>query len=161
MKLREYRRADLQELLSLFYETVHAIDSNDFTPEQLEAWAPADADGDAWQERLSNSATFVAEHKDRIVGFGNVTILGLIDTLYVHKTAQNSGVGAALLMRLIAEAKSKGIKTVQTEANRGAKSFFEKQGFVITRENMKARRGVEFKTYVMRLDLPEDAPTED
>ena len=161
MRLREYSRNDLPEVLSLFYETVHALGSPAFTPEQLDAWAPAVPDEASWQERLAFSSSFVAEHKDRLVGFGNVTALGLIDTLYVHQNAQKTGVGGALLMRLTAEAKSNGLRTVQTEANLAARPFFEKQGFRLTRENTKVVRGVEFRTYVMTMDITEDEASED
>ncbi len=156
MKLRDYRRDDLEDVLALFYEAVHAIDSKDFTSAQLDAWAPREPDRVLWQDRLSNSSTFVAEHKDRIVGFGNVTLLGLIDTLYVHKDMQKSGVGGALLMRLIAEAKSRGLKTVQADVNATALPFFEKQGFAVRRNLVKTHKDVTFSNYVMEMDIPED-----
>ena len=39
MILRSYISADLDELLTLFYETVHTVNARDYTPQQLDAWA--------------------------------------------------------------------------------------------------------------------------
>ena len=44
MLLREYGEEDLEEILRLFYRTVHVVATADYSEEQLDAWAPAEAD---------------------------------------------------------------------------------------------------------------------
>lgn len=38
--VREFQITDLDQIVTLIYDTVHAINAQDYTLEQLEAWAP-------------------------------------------------------------------------------------------------------------------------
>lgn len=66
MKVREYYSDDCKELL--FYETVHSINSADYTEIQLNAWAPKDIDYVKWDNRLSNNYSVVVDMDNIIVG---------------------------------------------------------------------------------------------
>ena len=44
MKLRLYRSEDCSALARLFYDTVHTVNTRDYTPEQLDAWADGQVD---------------------------------------------------------------------------------------------------------------------
>lgn len=48
MTLREYTSDDCSSLAKLFYETVHSINAQDYTPEQLAAWATGQVDLAQW-----------------------------------------------------------------------------------------------------------------
>ena len=39
MKIRRYQKSDCEELAKLFYNTVHTINIQDYSVEQLNAWA--------------------------------------------------------------------------------------------------------------------------
>ncbi|MBC5997650.1 GNAT family N-acetyltransferase [Romboutsia ilealis] len=39
MEIREYKTSDCNEIADLFYNTVHYINSKDYTEEQLNVWA--------------------------------------------------------------------------------------------------------------------------
>ncbi len=39
MNIREYKASDCKSLSELFYNTVHSINSRDYTEEQLSVWA--------------------------------------------------------------------------------------------------------------------------
>ena len=39
MYLRKYQTTDCPQLTQLFFNTVHTVNSKDYTPEQLDAWA--------------------------------------------------------------------------------------------------------------------------
>lgn len=39
MHIRPYRSSDCPALAELFYQTVHAVNARDYSPEQLDAWA--------------------------------------------------------------------------------------------------------------------------
>ena len=45
--LQPYREEDSPALAALFYETVHRVNIKDYTPAQVQAWAPAPPDPDA------------------------------------------------------------------------------------------------------------------
>ena len=44
MQLREYRPSDCKQLAELFYQTVHSVNSKDYTKEQLNVWATGKVD---------------------------------------------------------------------------------------------------------------------
>lgn len=40
MTLREYLPEDIEQILKLFYNTVHMVNAADYSPAQLDAWRP-------------------------------------------------------------------------------------------------------------------------
>jgi putative acetyltransferase len=85
MKIRKYQTTDYKEIADLFYETVHSVCANDYTAEELEAWAPTPIDYEKWQKRLEKRKPFVVIINHLIVGFAELEKDGHIDCFYVHK----------------------------------------------------------------------------
>ena len=154
MLLRAYRPGDCREMAALFYDTVHAVNARDYTPEQLDAWAGGPVDLDAWDRSFRAHTTLVAVAGGRIVGFGDIAGDGYLDRLYVHKDWQGRGVATALCGRL--EAAVPG--PVTTHASITARPFFEQRGYRVVRPQQVERRGVLLTNYVMVLPLPEKQP---
>ena len=48
MHIRPYRSSDCPALAELFYQTVHAVNARDYSPEQLDAWADGRVELAAW-----------------------------------------------------------------------------------------------------------------
>lgn len=71
MLLREYGEEDLEKILRLFYRTVHVVAAADYSEEQLDAWAPAEADREKWRASLAEHFCLVAEENGKIVAFGD------------------------------------------------------------------------------------------
>lgn len=92
MHIRSYEVADTAAIATLFYDTVHHINSRDYSVEQLNAWAPKDLTLNFRIKRLSQSITYVAEQTDQIIGFGNLEAHGCLDCFYCHKDFQRMGV---------------------------------------------------------------------
>ena len=66
MRIRLYRPSDCGAMAALFYDTVHKVNAADYTPAQLDAWAPREMDGERWARTFSHHRTFVVEEgKDR------------------------------------------------------------------------------------------------
>lgn len=78
MKLRIYRPGDLEEIYQLFYDTVHFVNRADYSPEQLDAWAPRQMDRSRWEQSLAEHETRVAWEERRIVGFGDLAQNGYL-----------------------------------------------------------------------------------
>ena len=57
MKLREYRPEDCTRLMDLFWDSVHGATCRDYTPAQLDAWAPREMD----EERCGRIAVLYPE----------------------------------------------------------------------------------------------------
>ena len=141
MILRAYRSSDLPAVLSLFRDTVHTVNAGDYTPEQLDAWAPAQLDAAAWDASLLAHQTLVAEENGSILGFADLGPDGYLDRLYVHRDWQGRGVASALCDAL------PGAR--YTHASITARPFFEKRGWHVVREQQVERRGVRLTNFVM------------
>lgn len=92
MDIRAYRESDLSQIVSLFYETVHSVNKQDYSQEQLDAWAPKEEEvlkHNTWRASLRQNITYVAEIDNIIVGFSDMTADGHLDRLYVHKDYQS------------------------------------------------------------------------
>lgn len=150
MIVRKYRSEDCEELLRLFYGTVHAVNARDYTKEQLDAWATGKEDAVRWDASLRAHYALVAEESGKIVGFGDIDKTGYLDRLYVHKDFQGRGIASALCDRLEKRAEGK----IVTHASVTAKPFFERRGYRAVREQRVERNGVFLTNYVMEKMKP-------
>lgn len=153
INLRGYCTADLDALGQLFYETVHTVNAADYTPEQLNAWAPGAIDRARWDRTLTEHFTRIAQIGNQIVGFGDLADDGYLDRLYVHRDFQHCGIATALCDALEERARSQGILVVETHASITARPFFEKRGYRAIREQQVERAGVRMTNYVMERTL--------
>lgn len=153
MKIRNYQIADTQQIVQLFYDTVHQINIRDYTKAQVDAWAPADIDLEIWVKSLSSKLTLVAEEGDIIAGFGELETNGHIDRFYCHKDFQRKKVGTQILERLEAKAKDLGINKIFTEASITAKPFFERHKFIAIKKQEVERRGEKFINFAMEKNI--------
>ena len=48
MQLRKYQPSDCAQMAELFHQTVHSVNAQDYTREQLDAWATGEVDFQAW-----------------------------------------------------------------------------------------------------------------
>lgn len=146
MILRSYTSADLDELLTLFYETVHTVNARDYTPTQLDAWAPCTPDRARWACTLQGHTSLVAVERGQIIGFGDMDDTGYLDRLYVHKDHQRQGVATALCDALEA---SVAAPVFTTHASLTAVPFFTRQGYRVLHARQVECRGVTMTNFAM------------
>lgn len=146
--LRPYRPEDCPALAHLFYETVHTVCAADYTPAQLEAWAPGSGpDLAAWDASFQAHTTLVAEIGGRLAGFGDLDpAAGYLDRLYVRREFQRRGVASALCDALEQASRA---RPLTTHASRTARPFFEKRGYRVLRSQQVERRGQQLENFVM------------
>lgn len=139
--LRDYTPADLDDLLALFYETVHTVNARDYSSVQRSAWAPMAPDRDAWAARLAGNRTLVMQDGDgTIVGFGSMNpARGLLDHLFVHACYQRQGFGTLLCEALELLSLS---AVITTYASVTAEPFFAARGYQVVCRRQVERRGV-------------------
>lgn len=146
--IRRYRGPDLEEMIQLFRQTIRQVNIQDYTPEQVSAWAQENVDLPArWRQRLEKNVCFVAEIEGVLVGFAELTEGRCIHTMFVHQDFQGQGIGSALLKKLEAHF---GKGDLWTEASIAAKPFFESKGFIITSVQNKFFNGVYFINFLMQ-----------
>ena len=146
MELRLYREEDAAVLAQLFYDTVHTINALDYTPQQLDAWAPVQRDLAAWHHSLASHVTLVALIDETIVGFGDIDSSGYLDRLYVHKDHQKCGIASAICDKLEASVRT---DQITVHASITAKPFFEKRGYREAKAQEVERKGILLRNYVM------------
>lgn len=150
MIIREFVKSDLEQILQLFYNTVHTINIKDYSKSQLDAWALGNPDKEKWLNSLEKNITYVSELNGEIIGFGDLNDKRYIDRLFTHKDCQHIGVASKILSALEQEAKKLGYSEVYTEASITAKSFFLNRGYKILKPQNKHLNGQVFINYVMR-----------
>lgn len=146
MKIRMYHPSDCEELTALFYQTVHTINARDYTKEQLDAWAPPEADLTKWNQSLQAHFSVVAVGNGSIIGFGDMAPSGYLDRLYVHAEKQGEGIATAICDLL--EQAVPGC--LETHASITARPFFERRGYRVIQEQSVERRGVLLTNFLMR-----------
>ena len=145
MIIRKYQPSDCKELTELFYNTVHNVNAKDYTKEQLNVWATGQVDLEKWNDSLQKHFSVVAVDNEIIVGFGDIDKTGYLDRLFVHTDYQSKGIATAVCNQL--EQAIKG--DITTHASITAKSFFEKRGYKIAKEQQVERQGIFLTNYVM------------
>ncbi len=145
MFIRKYQSSDCKELTELFYNTVHTVNAGDYTKEQLDVWAPEQADLEKWDQSLQANYSVVAVENEKIAGFGDIDKAGYLDRLFVHADCQRKGIGAAICNQL--EQAVEG--TITVHASITARPFFEKRGYEAVREQQVERQGIYLTNYVM------------
>lgn len=145
MNIRRYEEKDLDAVLQLFYDSVHAVCARDYTKEQLFAWADGNPNRAEWNASLSKNETYVAEENGTVIGFADLENKNYLNRLYVHKDFQRQGVAAALCEILEQSA----VGDIVVHASITAKPFFVKRGYIEKQKQRVLRRGVWLENYVM------------
>jgi putative acetyltransferase len=159
--LRPYRLDDAPALLALFRDTIRRVNSRDYSPAQVAAWASDDIDTRTWFGRFDGRFVVVAEEAGLPVGFAELELSGHIDRVYVSANHQRRGIGRQLLATVVAEARRLGLARLFTEASITARPFFEAEGFAVLARQVVTCRGAEFVNYRMERLLAEPPATTD
>lgn len=146
MIIRKYKPYDCKRLAELFYNTVHSVNSKDYTKEQLDAWASGSVDLTEWNKTFLKTYTVVAVESDVLIGFGNIDNTGYLDKLYVHKDYQCKGIATAICNEL---EKHFYAGKITSHVSITAKPFFENRGYKVVREQKAERKGVRLTNYIM------------
>jgi len=142
----------------LFYDTVHSINLQHYTPEEVEAWVPSHSpDLDQWRQRFLKQHTLLAEIDGQLAGFANLEEDGRnIDMVYTHKDFQGLGVATALVDQLELQVRANGGDRIQLAASITARPFFEKRGYHLVRKNEVLRLGVVLRNFIMEKHLEDE-----
>ncbi|STX81498.1 N-acetyltransferase GCN5 [Legionella busanensis] len=96
--IRQYIPNDAQDLTNIYYYTIHNINIQDYSEEQVNAWAPSfSLELTGWQKKWETIKPLVALINNKIVGFAEFEPDGHIDCFYVHHEYQGLGVGSSLM----------------------------------------------------------------
>lgn len=147
MRFRNYQASDIDQVFSLFYQTVHSINVKDYSMDQVNAWAPKNYDKAKLNQKLLSNYSIVAIKNNQIMGFADISPNGYIDHLYVSHTYQRQGLGKLLLKAL--EESLAANTHLSSHVSITAVKFFEANGFTLVSENIVERDGIELINYYM------------
>ena len=133
-------------MAELFYQTVHSVNAQDYTKEQLDAWASGTVDLKEWDRVFLSHHTVVAVEDHEIVGFGDMDDSGYLDRLYVHKDHQHEGIASAICDEL--EHLVSG-KRITTHSSITARPFFEHRGYRVVQEQTVIRKEIPLTNFIM------------
>lgn len=152
VSIREYRPNDASELAEIFFNTIHEVNAKDYSKDQLEVWAPTSTlNSEGWAKKFNRTKPLVAVFGDKIVGFAEFEEDGHIDCFYCHHEWIGKGVGSALMKAIFRKAEELDIHRIFVEASITARSFFEKNGFVVLKEQQVVKDGVKLTNYKMEI----------
>ncbi|MBD7959128.1 GNAT family N-acetyltransferase [Comamonas avium] len=153
MNIRRFRNGDESALFCVFYSAVHDTASQDYTPEQVDAWAPADIDPELWAGHMRALLPFVVEHEEEIVGYADIQPNGYIDHFFISGPYARQGVGTLLMKHIQKEAQLLGIAEMTSDVSKTAEPFFLRHGFQVVKRGFPIRRGVTLQNALMRKKL--------
>jgi putative acetyltransferase len=153
MNIRRFQPGEELALFEVYYSAIHLIASNDYSAEQVNAWAPSNLDRELWVNRIRGINPFVAEIDGQPVGYADVQQNGYIDHFFVSGHHPRQGVGKALMEVIHNEAKCLSLRELTSDVSLTAQPFFERFGFVIVEQRKPVVRGIEIPNALMRKSL--------
>jgi putative acetyltransferase len=142
--IRPYQTGDAPALAALFLSSVREVGARDYSPAQVEAWAPRPPDPEAIDARARDGRTcLVAVNANgEPIAYGDLEASGHIDYL-----------ASALYERLEAAARRQGLARLFVEASEAARRLFLAKGFAVTGRRDFEIRGVPIHNYAMEKHL--------
>lgn len=153
LNLRIANSHDLDNLAQLYRETVLAIAPQKYNPEQVQAWANAPLDRANFREFILGAETHILEDGAGIVGFAGLDPGGHFTSLYIRHDRTRQGLGRELILLIIQQARTRGIKRLYGEASEFSVGLFVKMGFKISATEYSLYGGVMFYRYFVEMEL--------
>ena len=153
LNIRRFRTGDAHALFEIFHSAVHLVACADYTPEQIDAWAPSTLDQCLWAQRLPALSPFVAELNGRPVGYADLQLSGYIDHFFVSGHHARTGIGTRLMAALHVEAKRLQLDQLTSDVSLTAELFFAQAGFTLVARREVVLRGVPILNARMRKAL--------
>lgn len=151
--IRQATSNDLEKVVQLFRETIEAINAKDYSPEQINVWKNGSSKREKWLNKFAEQYFLLAEINNRIAGFGSITPGGYLDFMYVNKDHQNMGVATEIYNELENFAQTNHLDKITSDVSITAKSFFERKGFEVIREQQADINGIKLTNYKMQKHL--------
>ena len=153
LEIRQAKSSDIVEITRLFYETIQTINSRDYPQDEIDDWSSWHTDFDKWGERINEQYFIVAILENKLVGFGSLAADGYLDLMFVHKNFQGQGIASLLISELEKKAMEQNNQEIYSEVSKTAKTFFERQGFVVKKKQLKKSRDKYLEIYLMTKEM--------
>ena len=154
LPIRRLTAQDIPEMRELFRATVLAVNSKDYTKEEVEDWASCGDSVEHWKELLAkNDYIGALDGQGNIIGFSSMSAEGYLHSMFVHKDWQGKGVATLLLSEVEKMARGYGVHKICVEVSITARPFFEKRGYRVVKEQKARANRLWLTNYVMEKTL--------
>lgn len=137
-RIRIAKLSDTSELKDLFQSTVLNVNKRDYSLAEVEDWASCGNDLSHIGEMIkSHYFIVVVNRQSRIAGFSSITQQGYLHSMFIHKDFQGQGIATLLLKEIERYATMNGITRITSEVSLTARPFFEKRGYIVTKEQKR------------------------
>jgi putative acetyltransferase len=149
IKIHRATKQDVGMITTLFRDTIQNVNSKDYPVDEIDDWSSWWTDHDKWQERIKEQYFIKAMIEGKIVGFSSLASDGYLDFMFTHKDYQRQGVAANLISKIEKKAQEQGNDLIYSDVSITAKGFFEKQGYVVEKQQFKKSRNKELVNFRM------------
>lgn len=143
--------SNIDEITSLFRNTIRTVNTKDYSPQEIEAWSQGADNTTNWITRIETHYFILARIDKMLVGMASIDSNGYLDVMYVHHQYQGVGIATVLLTKMINQARSIGHKKITSDVSITAKPFFLYKGFKLVTPQLVLCRGVVLRNYHVKL----------
>ena len=153
-KIRIAQQSDSAELRDLYKNTVLVVNRRDYSQDEVEDWASCGDDLSNIEEMIKTHYFIVAVNQlSQIVGFSSITPQGYLYSMFIHADFQGKGIATMLLEEIERYAITKGIIQITSEVSLTARPFFEKQKYVVKKEQKRQANKLNLTNFWMAKNL--------
>lgn len=151
-----YRAAkigDARAILTVKQAAIGAIDGDEYTASQLDAWRPGDDLVDDFGRAIESNRfeILLVESGPAPAGYGVLnTQENRIDAVFVHPDYHGEGIGSSLVSQFESRARISGLSELQIASSLNARGFYETLGYRDVGRKQREINGVELEFAVMR-----------
>lgn len=139
---------DAEAMVEVFRSSIAEFGPLFYDPPQVRAWQHA-LTPEAALALVTNHATYVAVHDDRVIGFATFAEPHEFDMLYVHPSWAMRGVGSALAAAVENHALARGVHQLSATVSECARIAFESFGYRHEQPHTRLLDGHEFRVTLM------------
>lgn len=136
LNLRKAKIEDLTEIKTVFEQTIIETCKNDYSLNERNVWKSAVNKTEKWKNSIKKEYFIVAENEGKIVGFSSLKESNYLNLMYVHKDFTRQGIAHKMYDKLKSESIRLGVDKLTADVSKTARSFFEKKGFHVVKENV-------------------------
>ena len=153
LRYRAARVGDASVILTIKQAAISAIDGDEYTAGQLDAWRPDDDLVDDFGRAIESNRfeILLVESGPSPAGYGVLnTQENRIDAVFVHPDYHGDGIGSSLVSQFESRARISGLSELQIVSSLNAKAFYERLGYRAVGRKQREINGVELQFAVMR-----------
>lgn len=153
IQFRPARSADADRILEIKQQSIEEIDTDYYTPVQIEAWRPTGAERSDFKRAIESNEfdILLAVRGEAVVGYGVLnTHQNRIEALFVHPEFSGNGIGTSLVRQFESRARIEGLDKLTIVSALNAKRFYESLGYWDCGRKTRTIRDFELQFALMR-----------